>query len=1285
MSRAAHCANIGGRGSIPRFVAIRAFDSRGSRIMANDGRLRLVAARYLKRALLGAGIALVLWGGSRGSGVVEHYAARPPAVGSASQPLPGAVRAALDAALRATTRQVDGTVDTLLCDTSTALSQLLPILSPEQQLACALSVLDLRIVTTYQPPGQPPITRVTHTLPFVPTLVNVDSGLLPDVVVTAWASSTTDFTLDVKRVVGVTADLPMSLELVVNDPTNGGLPRQHIDLGFDARASKTPKSWHADITLGTAAAGDPTVTITPQTTPRSPGDSLAIFGGLFDGDPLSPQDPMGGSLNYAPMPATATIGLTLGTAADRVDLATPTPAVVDGTVELVDGQREQLITAHLDTIPATVGLAYAVGADDAHRTITYDASSVLSQLQVAYRDTLDGVPTAGVTAAAVDVPTHVVASQTGAKAGSLVTNGAFGRIEIGLANGDPVLGPASGDYVKMLTTPTLNSVAVRLDGVKGASVDATDKIVADLSLTDAGRLPLALFVDTPDLHATGTVDHLPNHMTLSADIAHQVVDYNATQGLDDILITASSPTPFLETADKLRLHLADVPASFTLTVSQTQLKIGPAVVSTTNDVTSTAPLGLVEVSVSDGPIIVPVGAGLELHGQGTQFRLGVRVHNFEHVAITQGLGQTHLQATAKSEPFSLFYADDDRTVSGTISDLPHVTDVTIQPPSGTNPGHVTLDDSASIGTLVARVDQVAPFLDRPGADPHIVSVTLTGIPASTELTIGSSDAATSFSADHPIAVIEGLLTSGPEGSDVRIPVTASDDGDGVLLRATPTEFAAFGRVHRLKNLEVATDPLHVKFSAEQSQVFHVDLGLDEPGDAYPQGSITGTVDEVPASFTLGQAADGSINWLASDHVAQLDLQGANIPDGVLGPLHAVSVHLEQLPALFTVDAQFPGEGDPEGAPTDIGPRSLDGTAFHNVTIGLTTQPTLAGLEPVPSDTNWLRVSESAAGDLRAQVSMHDLKSATYDDTPDAKDIGLHFTVDKPDRALVDVDVPTTDPAATMRLHVDTASQHATPDQQLARDMTVHLDTTSNETGMTYDASSSIDDVQLNVGLPGTIGARLHFADLPEQLQFCFSPGRGCNPFLAAKHYGLTIPTVMTMHAYTTGGDLDLSGRMCLPANELPLPPGVPDPNPPFDGSCPSDWANSVKFDHVRFSKLELELQSGDSVEKDEDGDPLEDDLTAVWLNSSEIHTGHGLLDDAGVLFTTNVTGEPTTINDEYVFNSRGATGFVADHFDFWMDSTGIPSFNWSGSLNCGDDDKLDPNIGFDVLDLPGVC
>ena len=97
-------------------------------------------------------------------------------------------------------------------------------------------------------------------------------------------------------------------------------------------------------------------------------------------------DPIMGRLTYNPMPSSSTILLTLGDAMKRSTRRAVAAVVRDAAVQLVNGQTDQRITAHLDQIPGSVGVSYADGADNVHRTITYDASSVLSDLGVTYRE-----------------------------------------------------------------------------------------------------------------------------------------------------------------------------------------------------------------------------------------------------------------------------------------------------------------------------------------------------------------------------------------------------------------------------------------------------------------------------------------------------------------------------------------------------------------------------------------------------------------------------------------------------------------------------------------------------------------------------------------------------------------------------------------------------------------------------------------------------------------------------------------------------------------------------------
>ena len=120
------------------------------------------------------------------------------------------------------------TVGNLLCTTGQKVGGNLPGGQPVSQALCAIPALDYQYVTRFKNPDGSEIVRRHTALVNIPTPLNVDGDLLPDVTATVQVFSLTQFTLKIDRMLLELAPLPVKIEAIVDDPTAGGAAaREH--------------------------------------------------------------------------------------------------------------------------------------------------------------------------------------------------------------------------------------------------------------------------------------------------------------------------------------------------------------------------------------------------------------------------------------------------------------------------------------------------------------------------------------------------------------------------------------------------------------------------------------------------------------------------------------------------------------------------------------------------------------------------------------------------------------------------------------------------------------------------------------------------------------------------------------------------------------------------------------------------------------------------------------------------------------------------------------------------
>ncbi len=372
------------------------------------------------------------------------------------------------------------TVGNLVCAPGQQVGGYLPGGQPVSQALCAIPALDYQYVTRFRQPGGGEIVRRHTALVNVPTLLNVDGDLLPDVVATVQVLSLTQFSVKIDRVIGELAALPVKIEAIVDDPTAGGLPRESINVGYDARDSRAPNTWKATATLPDDGS-DALTTLNIVKDVVGAGTTITTVGGLFDGDSLARKDPIGGAIAYTPVPTQATLGLTLGSYME-VRAGANVPVAVKARAEIVDGPREQLVNFNLAGLPQSLRVRLEEPGTN-QRIVTYAASANVPSLDATYTDSTGTTLGTKVVAKASGLPTGMVLHQTGARAATFqATGGTLGSVEVGYANGEPrLLTSASHPYARIFDDGTLKSYAGRIDALQSASVDARRRSPASFS------------------------------------------------------------------------------------------------------------------------------------------------------------------------------------------------------------------------------------------------------------------------------------------------------------------------------------------------------------------------------------------------------------------------------------------------------------------------------------------------------------------------------------------------------------------------------------------------------------------------------------------------------------------------------------------------------------------------------------------------------------------------------------------------------------------------------------
>lgn len=1145
---------------------------------------------------------------------------------------------------------LDG-VGNLLCTSGQSAGGNLPGGQPVSQALCAIPALDYQYVTRFKRPDGTEIVRRHTALVNVPTPLNVDGDLLPDLVATVQVLSLTQFSLRIDRFLTEVSTTPVKIEAIVDDPTAGALPREKINVGYDARAGRAPSSWKATATLPDDGS-DALTTLNIVKDVTGAGPTITTVGGLFDGDSLARRDPLGGAIRYTPVPAQANLGLTLGSYME-VRAGAVTPTNVEASAEIVDGPREQRVGATIGSLPQSLSVRLEEPGVN-QRRVTYAASASVPSLDASYTDSVGGVLGTKVVAKASAIPTGMVLDQTGARAATFdATGGTLGSVEVGYANGEPrLLANATHPYARVFDDGTLKSYAGRIDALRSASFDATTTIAGELRLGPEPRKPLRALVDMPGgRHIDAVLNKLPRHLKVLYDADGGLIDYDAFgETIDDITVDAEQDAPFFGRVRRIHARIATLPPQATVNIKPN---------GTGMRLDTSNPIGTVEALLTSGPdATLPASEfGAQVEDLASRFTAFARVKGVRLVDVTTGPGDAvtgHVKLA--SQPLHVRYLEDGQTIDARLSPVPGDMTVSFDPAAG----KVDYDANAGIDSIDATIDATAPLF---GRAKHI-RARIERLPSSVAVGFKpASGSGVAFSATPAVGMIQAAMTDGV-AAEPSLPAGRS----GVVMKDVPSEFSLFGRLFEVSGAAVTT-AANGNFDATLNtgplpgggglQDLDLDVTFDTAGDAVAAPArIVGFVQDLPATLSLKQQGSKTI-YDASSTVPKVTLDARDLPGGdpgdpLDGGLHNAVGTLIGVPKQFTIRADSLTGVEASGPFTRADLEAWD-HGPQNAAFG-------------EDDRNKLTMS-TRDGRLHVQARVFALSRVLLGTSISTSVDTAFGSAPKP----LDIAIDGGTSAEPMDLDVEVDDLP-----------TASVFTFSQLLGMKigWTAATPGTDVDLKVSTKD-VGADLEIPDLPSVVNVCVGGGlTGCSPkapsFFQSGGDLWIFPNAFT--AVTSANDtIRMSGKVCLPPTdddgEALDPPGTVY-GACLDGTSP----NRIEISNLRLKDQRLEFASGDTTNEDEDGDPLEDDLLKLWLEGD---SGGIRVDN---LLVRNDTSDSSTIvraghNGGLPLRNSG------DHFFLLADMSGIPNTEIRhNQMECDDlDVKVDlPLLGLtDVLPFPG--
>ncbi|WP_320672089.1 hypothetical protein [Patulibacter defluvii] len=344
-------------------------------------------------------------------------------------------------------------------------------------LVCELTpqlcnTLSYEYVTTTETGGQP-IVRTHKALIDVPTVLNVDDDLAPELTATLLTISGTSATVDIKRNgLGWPNGQKLRTKVEVRLPYTGA---KRMAFGYDGRLDTAPTAFKAKLKAPTAT--DVSVGVTQE----GAGAKTAVTGATFTPDGDARKDPTGIEARFSALPAQLDLNAQM-TDAPVFQLTAPGRPTLDLKVDSSAGPETQRINAHVEQLPTWTKVTYAPNADGRH--VVWDAAQVASRGSFDYTRFVGGVDREHVGIVGEDVPQKLLVDQTGDQ---LTVDGATAAKKLrAQVDGVQPIFQANGQSVRSLyaslTGPTKKTVARYVGGAEGYRLTPEGGTIDEVSL-----------------------------------------------------------------------------------------------------------------------------------------------------------------------------------------------------------------------------------------------------------------------------------------------------------------------------------------------------------------------------------------------------------------------------------------------------------------------------------------------------------------------------------------------------------------------------------------------------------------------------------------------------------------------------------------------------------------------------------------------------------------------------------------------------------------------------------
>ncbi|HVL90004.1 MAG TPA: hypothetical protein VM841_07205, partial [Actinomycetota bacterium] len=554
-------------------------------------------------------------------------------------------------------------------------------------------------------------------------------------------------------------------------------------------------------------------------------------------------------------------------------------------INLAQGQR----TTRLDVrdLPDSLQATF-----DPSGSLSYQASAPIASL------TADLVDPAGVAGRATEF--HLVVTglpealslsfASGASVSLDAGEASIGSIELVATSGPPIAVDAGYDGIVLNDQQDRYGLAVRLTGLRSASVSTVAPYSLNLSKT-AGPFLIRLTQQSRLTHVA--VHDLPAIFGATLDPTGRF-SYTASAGIGSLTARITDSEPVLGRANRVELDVTDLPSSLTLDFDSSSA-VGL-------DAHGFA-IGSISFLATSGPeLVVDSGyEGVVMEDVPGHFAIAARLTGLRVARVSTGEAPYTLTLSKNPGPFLARLIQGARRVDVKINDLPSSLTATLNPS-----GSLVYEASAAVGEITASIVDPAGVAGRATR----ATALLRGLPASLDITwAGASGAVSADAKGATVGLIEVLLTSGPVPS---LPAGR----DGFILEDVSSHYAVLGRITGLRKVFFAQGP-PPSFNLETAggRIFQVGVTTQKPEGL---ATVSAVLDSLPSQVSIAFTSSTALQYRASGVVSRLTIDAVD-PVSISG--RAKELHGTLLGLPTALDASWAADGtitvDARGGTTEL--------------------------------------------------------------------------------------------------------------------------------------------------------------------------------------------------------------------------------------------------------------------------------------------------------------------------------------------------------------------------------